>query len=340
AVILVGYQNNIVGENVLNGAILLILVSCIIATFNAEAASKKVVLEGDLDVDIPEQDETKEEHIILPIANLNNMEILLDMATLIKNKKSSHPLTVLSVVPNNEMAEINLKKARKNLDSIARYASGSETEVNIMTTIDYNIGGGISRATREILATCILIGWPSKSSIIDKLVGEQTESILNLTDVSLFMCRLEKPFVSHRRIILFVPPMAEAEKGFAYWLNKICKLTQELSLPLVCVCNNRTESAVRQSIINNKISIDIEYEQYQEWENFQGLNNYVKPDDFVVFVSARVGDVSYNHNFDSVPRRVGRVYEDHNLILVFPSRRKKHSVDLTDIHHAPYSPGR
>uniref|UniRef100_UPI00334040D7 cation:proton antiporter n=1 Tax=Pseudopedobacter sp. TaxID=1936787 RepID=UPI00334040D7 len=168
AVILVGYQNNIVGENVLNGAILLILVSCIIATLNAEAASKKVVLEGDPDIDIPEQDETKEEHIILPIANLNNMEMLLDMATLIRNKKSPHPLTVLSVVPNNEMAEINLKKARKNLDSIAKYASGSETEVNVMTTIDYNIAGGISRASREILATCILIGWPSKSSIIDK----------------------------------------------------------------------------------------------------------------------------------------------------------------------------
>src|SRR5690606_2980393 len=99
-------------------------------------------------------------------------------------------------------------------------------------------------------------------------------------------------------------------------------------------------SAVKQSISNNKISITIEYEQYQEWENFQGLNNYVKPDDFVVFVSARVGDVSYNHNFDSVPRRVGKIYANHNLILVFPSRRKKYSVDLTDIHHAPYSPGR
>ncbi len=341
AVILVGYQNNIVGENVLNGAILLILVSCIIATFNAEAASKKVVLEGDLDVDIPEQDETNEEHIILPIANLNNMEMLLDMATLIRNKKSPHPLTVLSVVPNNEMAEINLKKARKNLDSIAKYASGSETEVNVMTTIDYNTAGGISRASREILATCILIGWPSKSSIIDKLVGEKAESILNLTDISLFMCRLENPLVSQKRIVLFVPPMAEAEKGFLYWLNKISILTQELSLPLLCVCNSRSQSAIKQYLLKSKSSIRFQFDLYQEWDSFEGLNKYVKPDDFVVFVSARVGDVSYNHNFDSVPRKVGKVYKNNNLILVFPSRRKKKTiVDLTDIHQISYSPGR
>lgn len=340
AIIMVGYRYGIIDENALNGTIIVILVTCVVATLVTESASKKVVLAGSLDDAVEEPNQLADEHILIPIANLNNMEPLLDIATLMRNPKSPHQPTILSVVPNNEMAEANLKKARNNLDSIARYASGSETEVNIMTTIDYNIGGGISRATREILATCILIGWPSKSSIIDKLVGEQTESILNLTDVSLFMCRLERPFVSHRRIVLFVPPMAEAEKGFAYWLNKICKLTQELSLPLTCVCNSRSESAVKQSISNNKISITIEYEQYQEWENFQGLNNYVKPDDFVVFVSARVGDVSYNHNFDSVPRRVGKIYANHNLILVFPSRRKKYSVDLTDIHHAPYSPGR
>src|SRR5690606_7065044 len=341
AVIMVGYRYGIVDENVLNGTIVVILVTCVAATLVTESASKKVVLSGSQDEAVPaELNPLNDEHIMLPIANLNNMEPLLDMATLIRNKKTSHPLTVLSVVPNNELAEINLKKARNNLDSIARYASGSETEVNIVTTIDYNIAGGISRASREVLATCILIGWPSKTSIIDKLVGEKAESILNLTDISLFMCRLEKPFVAQQRVVMFVPPMAEAEKGFHYWLNKVTRLTQELSLPMLCVCNSRTENSIKQYIAKNKVGINIQYELYEEWETFQGLNNYVKPDDFVVFVSARVGDVSYNHNFDSVPRRVGNVYDDNDLLLVFPSRIKSHSkIDLYDVY-TTYSPSR
>jgi len=340
AVIMVGYRYDIVDENVLNGTIVVILVTCVVATFITEAASKKVVLAGSQDDVLEEPNQLSEEHILLPIANLNNMEPLLDLATLIRNKKSPHQPTILSVVPNNEMAELNLKKARNNLDSIAKYISGTETEVNIMTTIDYNIAGGISRASREILATCILIGWPSKVSIIDKLVGEKTESILNLTDVSLFMCRLEKPLVSQKRIVLFVPPMAEAEKGFDYWLNKISRLTQELSLPVLCVCNTRSEAAINQYLAKSKTNINIQFELYQEWENFQELNEYVKPDDFVVFVSARVGDVSYNQYFDSVPRKVGNIYKENNLILVFPSRRKNYSLDLTNIHHASYSPGK
>src|SRR5690554_609750 len=92
AVIMVGYRNEIVGENVLNGTILLILVSCVIATLNAEAASKKVLLEGDIDIDPNVRDESLEENIILPIANLNNMQMLLDMASLIQSKKSPYPL--------------------------------------------------------------------------------------------------------------------------------------------------------------------------------------------------------------------------------------------------------
>src|SRR5690606_15697489 len=93
--------------------------------------------------------------------------------------------------------------------------------------------------------------------------------------------------------------------------------------------------------LKSKTSISFQFELYQEWDSFEGLNEYVKQDDFVVFVSARVGDVSYNYNFDSVPRRVGRIYEDNNLILVFPSRRKKSTIeDLADIHQISYSPGR
>src|SRR5690606_17654305 len=260
AVIMVGYRYDIVDENVLNGTIVVILVTCVVATLITESASKKVVLAGNQDDVLEEPNQLSEEHILLPIANLNNMEPLLDLATLIRNEKSPHQPTILSVVPNNEMAELNLKKARNNLDSIAKYISGTETEVNIMATIDFNIAGGISRASREILATCILIGWPSKVSIIDKLVGEKTESILNLTDVSLFMCRLEKPLVSQKRIVLFVPPMAEAEKGFDYWLNKISRLTQELSLPVLCVCNSRSESAINQYLTNTKTNINIQFE--------------------------------------------------------------------------------
>ena len=340
AVIIVGFEAGIIDEDALNGVILLILVTCIVATVATEKASKKVLLEGEQEVSSTNDDSLENEQIVLPIANLNNMEILLDMATLIRNKKSRNPLTVLSVVPNNEMAESNLKTARKNLDSIAKYASGSETEVNVMATIDFNIASGISRASREVLADCILLGWPSKTNIIDKLIGERTESILNRTDINIFMCHLEKPFISLKRIALFAPPISESEKGFSYWMHKVAKLTQELSLPISIVCNSRTEKAILAFVESKKLSLSADFIPHFNWDDLSSLRAYVKDEDLVIFVSARAGEVSYNISFDGIAAKLDRVYSNNNRILIFPSRRKNYMIDdFVDVSHT-HAPGK
>lgn len=334
AVIMVGYDANIINEDVLNGVILLILVTCIVATIATERASKKVLLESEQDTVNTDDKSFDDEQIVLPIANLNNMEILLDIATLIRNQKSKNPLTVLSVVPNNEMAEINLRSARKNLDSIAKYASGSETEVNVMATIDFNIASGISRASKEVSADCILLGWPSKTNIIDKLVGEKTESILNRTDINIFMCHLEKPFISLKRIIVFSPPISESEKGFTYWMTKVSKLGQELSLPLILVCNTRTQNAIVGFINSKKLSLNISYVNHYNWDDLNTLQPYVESDDLLIFVSARAGEVSYNSSFDGIPAKLDRSYSGNNRILIYPSRRKNYFIDdFVDMSH-------
>ncbi|SFC08481.1 Kef-type K+ transport system, membrane component KefB [Parapedobacter composti] len=336
AVIMVGYRNNIIDENVLNGTIVLILVTCIVASLATESASKKVVLAGDQDEITSERNVAREEQLMLPIANLNNMEALLDFATLIKSKHSPHPITVLTVVPNNEMAEHNLQRARKNLDSTAKYASGSEMEVSVTATIDHNIANGISRAAREVGADGILLGWPSKPGIIEKMVGEKTESILNQTDTSLFMCHVDKPLVTHGRIVLFCPPLSESELGFDYCMEKVLRLSQELTVPVQCVCDERTEHALSDYLKRNKSSTRMLFSLHNEWDDLGSLRQYVKDNDLIVFLSARQGEVSYRHSFDGIPKKLAQVYAQYNRVLVFPKRRAGYQLDeYEDVSTAP-----
>lgn len=336
AVIMVGYQNDIIDENVLNGTIMLILVSCIIASIVTENASKKIVMEGLQHKEHMEQVEAQDEQILIPIANLNNMEAILDFATLIKSKKSPHPLNILSVVHNDAQAEKNLVLARQNLDKTAKYAAGAETEVDLVTTVDFNIANGISRSSREIDADCLVLGWPRATSFVEKIVGEKSESILNKTHANLMMCRLEKPFVTNKTISVFVPPLAEAEVGFAYWMEKITILAQELSIPVIFVCNERTQHAIAQMLESQNSSIPTVYESYQDWDNVAGLSVFAAADSLLVFVSARYGDLSYRSALDGLAKRVGRLYTDQNVILVFPSRLEDRHIDeYEDVQAAP-----
>lgn len=336
AVIMVGYSNNIIDENVLNGTIVLILVTCIVASMVTEAASKRVVLEGHQDDQHIEHVEEHEEQIMIPIANLNNMESILDFATLVKSKKSHYPLNIVSVVPDNEQAERNVQEARKNLDNMAKYASGSETEVELVTTVDFNIAAGIARMSKHVLADCIIMGWPSAVSFVEKIVGEKTESILNKTDSTLFMCRIEKPFVSNKTITVFVPPLAESEVGFEYWMEKVLKLAQELSIPVTFICNTRTQESVANMVILLRSSVPLDYGNYEDWDNIYGLATFSNADSLLVFVSSRNGEVSYRDSLDGLARKVGRYYKNQNLILIFPSRHENQHIDeYEDIKTAP-----
>jgi hypothetical protein len=101
----------------------------------------------------------EDEHILLPIANVENIEKLLEFSIYLKDKKSVNPISILSVVSNNDEAEINMLKARSKLESFVKQASAFETSVNIIATIDYNVASGIARIAKEIMADIIVLGW-------------------------------------------------------------------------------------------------------------------------------------------------------------------------------------
>jgi len=336
AIIMVGYEREIIDENVLNGTIVLILITCIIASLVTENASRRIVMAGHQDDEHMEHVPEHEERLLLPIANLDTMEPILDFATLIKSKKSPHPLHILSVVADNEQAERNIANARKNLDSMAKYASGSEMDVELLSTIDFNIASGIGRTSKDILADCLILGWPSATSFIDKIVGEKTESILNRTNANLFMCKFVNPFLSNKSIIIFVPSLAESEKGFEYWMEKMLKFAAELTLPLTFVCNRRTQTAILEVLKMLETSVPCSFDNYEDWDNIYGLATFSNADALLVFVSARYGDVSYRDSLDGLAKRVGRYFKKQNLILIFPSRRENQHID--DYEHVETAP--
>ena len=322
AVILVGYNAEILDENILNGTIILILITCVVASLVTEKAAKQIILNA-------EDEEVLEttaggginEHILLPIANFENMEKLIDFATMIRDKKSTHPITLLSVVPNDEEAEKNILKARRKLDTIVQHASASETEVNFIATIDHNVSSGIARTSREIMSDIVIQGWPRRKRMLDKLLGERSENILNSTDKTVFACHLDMAMVAHKRIIVCSFPLAEMETGFPLWLSKTAKLAQELGISIVHFCNKRTEEAIDKLAQRLKLSAEMTFQEFNQWNDFVNLTEQMDPDDMIVLVSARKGGVSYQSVLDNLPEKLERKFEQNSRVIIFPNQQ-------------------
>lgn len=318
AVILVGYKAGILDDNILNGTVILILVTCIVASFVTERAAKAIIRSSDEDEDLELDSAINQEHILIPIANLVNIDKVLDFAVLIKEKKSINPLAILTVVPNTKEAGITIVKAKQGLEKFLKETTASDTQATVMATIDHNAASGISRTAREIVADIILLGWPQKSGFLDKLIGDKMESILQNTDRTLFICDFQIPLVNHKTLFLIVPPNAEFEEGFALWMNKIAKLSIELSIPINLNCTEATHEAMLKFAKTNKVSLSLNYHHFNDWEEFFILSRKITDTDFIILVSARRGYISHFGYLDRLPVKLEKHFSSTSKMVIYP----------------------
>jgi Kef-type K+ transport system membrane component KefB len=323
AVILVGFNAGLIDENVLNGTIILVLLTCLVASFVTEKAARKIAVQSsDQTTDPQTTDEILSERILMPVANMMNFEKLLDFGILIKEKKSPNPITTLSVVPNDEEAEINILKARNMVKSKIHEATANETRVSILTAIDHSATAGISRIAREVMADIIILGWPQRSGVLEKIIGNRMDSILNSTDKTTFICHLNLPLVSHKRIILVSPPLAEHEQGFGHWLGKTDLLAKELSASIVHYCSPATQMAVKRWMKSTDSDSSTVFHPFDYWESFPKLVKEVKQNELVIFISARRGSISHTGMLDNIIGKLEDQFEKNNRIIIFPQQHK------------------
>lgn len=339
AVILVGYREKILDDNILNGTILLILITCMVASFATEKAAKRIViLSADEDAGMLPANGQPEEHILVPSAALEGAERLLEFATYIKDKRSSKPISVLAVVSNNDEAELNILKARNKLDAFVKQAAASETKLKVLTTIDHNPATGIVRMSRELPADLIVLGWPQRAGLLDRVLGEsKLSTILQNVEKTVMVGHFEQPLVAHKRIVCAVPPLAEFEKGFDLWASKVMMLAQELSVPVTVHCNAATGKAVMRSLERSKFNAPITVSPFNDWEDFLILSRNVREQDLFLLVSARKGATSYRSELDDLPAKMEKYFATNNRVVIWPQQFSDHHgiEDYSDFNAEP-----
>lgn len=320
AVIIVGYEAGILDANILNGTIILILITSIVSTLATENAAKRLIIETDdnNEEELKNSESHRNESILLPIANIVNFDKLLEFGILIKDKNSQNPIYILSVVPNNEEAEQNIAQANNKLGGFVKQASASETEVKIIASIDQSISNGISRTSKEIIADIIIMGWPSSSGILDRIIGSKMEKIIKAANKTTFICHILQPWGTHTRLFMVIPPHGDKMKGFEQWVQKAGRLAQELSIPILANCNEELQTDILATLKRLNLKVPISFNTFDDWDDFLVLAKDVDKDDLMMLVSARKGSVSHHHYLDKLPTKLDKYFNNNSKIVVYP----------------------
>lgn len=162
AAVLVGYNlimpngQRLLNDDVLNGTIILILVTCVFSSFTTERAAKKIALETKSNM--PKENDGDDEKIMIPMKYSETAENLIKLASLMRNRKLNRGVVALNVVYDDDNRLQYQERGRQLLEHITKVANGSGLMVQTQVRIATNITNGIKHAFMEFNASELIMG--------------------------------------------------------------------------------------------------------------------------------------------------------------------------------------
>lgn len=314
AAVMIAYDIGLFGVSILNGTILMILSTCVISSFAVQASGRELaVMESSrslLDiVDVPQR-------ILVPIANPQNIERLLDLAIMIQDVRSEEPIFPLLVV-NEEKTKEKIVANRTNLLKAIRYTSAAEKRVHVVSSVDNSVSSGVLRAVKELLATEVIIGWNGQVSDREKIFGPILDEIIDQSRVMLLISKIQVPLNVIKKLKVVVPALADREFGFQHAVMVIHALARQAGAR-IHLCGpaevlEKTRSLSHRLFPNHDVDLRI-----SELSLIQTMPNVLEEEDLLVVISSRQNEVSFQPDMNRIPRVLKEQYSVGNLVVIYP----------------------
>ena len=322
AVVLVGYKiilpdgTRLLDDDVLNGAMVLIPVTCVVSSLVTDRAARKMATRGtpaDAQADAP-----KGGRIVLAISNPETVRPLVHIALMLQPEREEGSITALNVVLENNPAAA--AEGGKGLQKAVKIAAAANVKIQTHSRWSVNVVSGISHTVKEQNATDLLIGLHQKSKLTESFYGKLTTDLLAVVDRQILIYRGVIPANTVRHMHIAVPRRAEFETGFAQWTERLAQIAAQTGCAVTVYGARQSLAAVEKQWKGKGQSLAAAFQEYNSWRDLLPLAHNTRQDHLMVFVCAHKGGISYHHYFEHLPDQIERNFSTRNLLIVYPSR--------------------
>ncbi|HEY0670098.1 MAG TPA: cation:proton antiporter [Sphingobacteriaceae bacterium] len=342
AIVLVGYNIilsetaegepiRLLSEDILNGTILMILVTCTLSSFTVEKASQVIALKEE---DSKEGRDDADERILISLAYPETVSELVDLGLMLKPGKSNIPVYALHVT-DDEKSDNSPVKGRKIIEQAVKHAAATENVIFPITRFDINISHGIIYTIKEHNITDILIGLHHNSEQQD-FFGATAENIFRRIPDTIYIYKPVQPFNTLKRMVVAVPPRAELEPGFLHWLNKLVTVAKAAGVPVFFYANANSIRELEKASQRFAKSVKIVLKQFDTWNDFSKFKGEIKTNDLFVIVTSRKDHVSHNEQLDKLPYYLSTLFNSNSFIILYPKQLEQ-GINLEDLQQSDVS---
>ncbi|MDE6416568.1 MAG: cation:proton antiporter [Duncaniella sp.] len=322
AVVTIGYSMNLLSVEILNGTVIMILITCTVSSLGTESAATRMRLRIIEDSD---DDSTRKEspvpRTLVTVANPLTAPGLVDLAILSRDPSLSGPETQLCALHvRTDNSSSSREIGRRTLELAEKAAAAVENTLTPIERVDNNFINGVVNTMAERDISEVFIGLHRRVGVIDTFMGDKIEQLLIATDRMVVITRLFIPVNTVTRIIVAVPPKAQYETGFRRWVEAVGNIGRQLGCRVIFHCSPDAAPLIATVLRRARIELRTEFETMETYDDFVIQSREVLDDDLFIVVSARRSSLSFSSDMDSVPSFLQRYFSRHNIIILYPEQ--------------------
>lgn len=308
-----GEPIRLLNESVLNGTILMILVTCTIASFAAQKGAHNIAAQ---DISDKEENKKESEHILIPVSNEETVEELVNLSLAIKSPQNKNGLFALKVIDNHHSDEKALKQSRRVLQTAVNTAAATDTRMKDLLRYDLSVSKAIASVVKEREITDLVVGLHKEKDIPAAFLGHIVESVLAESSVSTFIYKPAQPISTVRRHLIIIPELAEKEIGFNQIIFRLRNVTQNTGAATVFYGSEATLNALKKLLA--KKSGEASYIEFNDWDDFLIVFRDIKPDDTMWIILSRKEGLSYAPAMARIPKYLNKYFQANSFVLAYP----------------------
>lgn len=308
--------SRLLNDDVLNGTILLILVTCIVSSIVADRASRKLVVSGNLLAKPAPLDSKK---TLLALANPAAVDKLMDLSLLVRKENSQIPLSAITVVLDEDKER--QERGTKVLDLAANIAASVNVPLLTKVRLTTNLAHGIIHEVKENDYRELIMGFHKKETANDSFLGSVLPEVLNGINCQVVMARMNIPLNTVRVIHITFPAKAEFEAGFSYWVEETARMASGLGCRIMYHGHPDTMARIK-AMLKGYDPVDAQFFETDGGNDLKRLSKIIREDHLLIIVSARKGSISYRPSLDHIFVQLQRDYQETSVLLIYPNGYK------------------
>lgn len=330
AAIIIAYNIKLVDQVTVNGIIAMILVTCIASPWITDRWGQQMKPQeepaaatgtGELPLDISTNASGFTSRVLVPVANPNTEDNLLQLA-LILAKTAEGTLLPLHVLPDKggRISAAERMQQSQLLDAAETIAHAAACSVEAIGRIDDAIDRGIIRTAAERDASLIICGWKGYSTTRENFFGSVIDNVVRRSSVPVLISRFSQPIKNTRRVLLAIADYETEKLAFMQTAIIAKNISTELkaSIQLVMVVTRTRGTQIDWKSVD--LSADTPLQQVRG--NFvKKVSRMLQMDDLLILTAHTQSNYKLGMPALGVePEAIARTHPNTSIIVVhFPT---------------------